>query len=221
MKSLAFDPQGHLVLTGYTLSQDFPITPFTAVQPVNQGNGDAFVAIVDPTQLPDNFVLYSTFLGGSDGDVAYGVTSDNAGYLYVTGYTMSPDFPITQNAPQPNYGGGVDLFIARIDPAIAGLPALDYSTYIGLDNTMVGCCVALASDGSLWVGGYTEGYLPLLPTYTPLQSNYGGGLADDFLLVLSPAASGLTGVPRLPFRWWSPAGERRSTARHRRGPGKQ
>jgi hypothetical protein len=107
---------------------------------------------------------------------------------------MSPNFPVTGNSPQPNWGGGVDTFIARINPAIAGLPALDYSTYIGLDNTMVGCCVAVGTDGSLWVGGYTEGYLPLLPTYTPLQAIYGGGSSDDFLLVLSPAASGLTGV---------------------------
>jgi hypothetical protein len=44
------------------------------------------------------------------------------------------------------------------------------------------------------VGGYTEGYLPLLGTYTPLQPDYGGGYSDDFLLVLSPAASGLSGV---------------------------
>jgi hypothetical protein len=59
---------------------------------------------------------------------------------------------------------------------------------------MVGCCLAVGPDGSLFVAGYTEGYLPLLPTYTPLQSIYGGGFSDDFLMVLSPAASGLTGV---------------------------
>lgn len=195
VKAISFDPQGHLILTGYTLSTDFPITPFTAVQPVNHGNGDAFVTIVDLTQPASNFVLYSTFLGGSDGEVGYGVTADSAGYLYVTGYTMSADFPITLNAPQPNWGGGVDLFVTRFNPAMAGLPALDYSTYIGLDNTMVGCCLAIAADGSLWVGGYTEGYLPLLNTYTPIQSNYGGGYADDFLLVLSPPANPVTPIP--------------------------
>jgi len=54
--------------------------------------------------------------------------------------------------------------------------------------------MVVGSDGSLYVAGATEGYLPLLPGYTPLQANYGGGYADDFLLVLSPAASGLTGA---------------------------
>jgi hypothetical protein len=193
VKGIALDPQGHLILTGYTLSPDFPVSALTAVQPQNHGNGDAFISLVDLSQPPNNFVLYSTFLGGSDGDVGYGLTADSAGYLYVTGYSMSSDFPIA-NAIQPNWGGGVDLFIARINPAIAGLPGLDYSTYIGLDNTMVGCCLAVGPDGSLFAGGYTEGYLPLLPGYTPLQSLYGGGYTDDYLLVLSPPTSGLTAV---------------------------
>jgi hypothetical protein len=193
VNAIALDAKGRMILTGFTLSPDFPVTALTAVQPTNSGNGDVFLSLVDLTQPASGFLLYSTFLGGSGGDVGYGVTADSAGHLYVTGYTMSGDFPVT-NAPQPNWGGGVDMFVARVNPAIAGLEALDYSTYFGLDNTMVGCCLAVGPDGSLFVGGYTEGYLPLLPTYTPLQGNYGGGFSDDFLMVLSPAASGLTGV---------------------------
>jgi hypothetical protein len=194
VNAIALDAKGRMVLTGFTLSPDFPVTALTAVQPTNKGNGDVFLSLVDLSQPANGFLLYSTFLGGSDGDVGYGVAADSAGHLYVTGYTMSGDFPVTANAPQSNWGGGVDMFVARINPAIAGLEALDYSTYFGLDNTMVGCCLAVGPDGSLFVAGYTEGYLPLLPTYTPLQSIYGGGFSDDFLMVLSPAASGLTGV---------------------------
>ena len=189
VKGIALDKEGHLLLTGYTLSPDFPITALTAVQPQNHGNADAFISLVDPTKPSNSFLLYSTFLGGSDGEVGYGVTVDNAGYLYVTGYTMSADFPIAGGAPQPNWGGGVNLFISRINPAIAGLAGLDYSTYIGLDNTIVGCCLAVGSDGSLYAGGYTEGYLPLLPGYNPIQPNYGGGFCDDYLMVLSPGVN--------------------------------
>jgi hypothetical protein len=194
VNAITLDAKGRMLLTGFTLSTNFPITPLTAVQATNHGNGDAFVSLVDLTKPASGFLVYSTYLGGSDGDVAYGVTLDNLGYFYLTGYTMSADYPSTANAPQPNWGGGVDLFIARINPAVAGLPGLDYSTYIGLDNTMVGCCVAVGPDGSLFAGGYTEQYLPLLPNYTPLQSLYGGGFSDDYILVLSPAASGITGV---------------------------
>jgi hypothetical protein len=194
VSAIALDAQGRMILTGFTLSDNFPVTALTAVQATNEGNGDVFVSLVDLTKPSNEFLLYSTFLGGSGGDVGYGVTSDNLGHLYVTGYTMSPNFPIGGNPPQPNWGGGVNLFITRINPGIAGLQAIDYSTYIGLDNTMVGCCVAVGPDGSLWTGGYTVLYLPLLGGYTPLQSIYGGGFSDDFLLVLSPPASGITGV---------------------------
>jgi hypothetical protein len=148
---------------------------------------------VDLTQPASGFLLYSTFLGGSNGDVGYGVAADSAGHLYVSGYTMSSNFPVF-NAIQPNWGGGVDMFITRLNPAVAGSAGLDYSTYVGLDNTIVGTNLLVGPDGSLYVGGYTEGYLPLLPAYTPLQSIYGGGFTDDFLLVLAPAASGLSGV---------------------------
>jgi hypothetical protein len=208
VNSIALDAKGRMLLTGFTVSTDFPITALTAVQATNHGNGDVFVSLVDLTEPPGGFLLYSTYLGGSGGDVGYGVTSDSAGHLYVTGYSLSSDFPVTSNAPQPNWGGGVDLFIARINPAIAGLPALDYSTYIGLDNTMVGCCLAVGPDGSLWVGGYTEQYLPLLPNYTPLQSIYGGGFSDDFLIVLSPAGSGITGVTTIQSEQRMPRKER-------------
>ncbi len=211
VNSIALDGEGRMLLTGYTLSTDFPVTALTAVQPTNKGNGDVFVSLVDLSKPAGGFLLYSTYLGGADGDVGYGVTADNAGYLYVTGYTMSSDFPIA-NAIQPNWGGGISLFIARINPAIAGLEALNYSTYVGLDNTMVGCCVAVGPDGSLWVGGYTYQYLPLLPGYTPLQAIYGGGSSDDFLLVLSPAASGLTGVTTV-------QSETRTSPRKTRPPG--
>jgi hypothetical protein len=208
VNGIALDAKGRMVLTGYTLSQNFPITALTAVQPENHGSGDVFVSLVDLTQPPSGFLLYSTYLGGASGDVGYGVAADNADNLYVTGYSMSPDFPVTGNAPQYTWGGGVDMFIASINPAIAGPQALNYSTYIGLDNTIVGCCLAVGSDGSLFVAGYTEGYLPLLPTYTPLQSLFGGGFSDDFLLVLSPAASGLSGVTTVQSESKSPRKDR-------------
>jgi hypothetical protein len=193
VNSIALDAHGRMLLTGFATSPDFPVTALTAVQPVNNGGGDAFVSLVDLTQPPASFVLYSTFLGGANGDVGYGVAADSGGNIYATGYTMSPDFPIA-NAIQPGWGGGINMFITSINPALSGKAALNYSTYIGLDNTIVGTDLAIGPDGSLYVAGYTEGYLPLLPTYTPLQSIFGGGFTDDFVMVLSPVAKGLTGV---------------------------
>jgi hypothetical protein len=195
VRGMSLDAQGRMILTGYTLSPDFPVTPLTAAQPTYGGNGDAFVTLVDLTKPPSEFLVYSTFLGGSDGDVGYGVLTDSLGYMYVTGYSLSSDFPVTANAPQLAWGGGIDMFVTRINPGLAGAGGLDYSTYIGVDSTIVGCCLLLGPDGSLFVFGYTEGYLPLLPGLPdgpPIQGVYGGGFSDDFLLILSPG-SGLGG----------------------------
>jgi hypothetical protein len=75
----------------------------------------------------------------------------------------------------------------------------------------VGCCLVIEPNGSLIIGGYTEGYLPLLPTYTPLQSIYGGGFSDDFLLVLSPPSSPVT-----PAQTTAPTPETRELPRKER-----
>jgi hypothetical protein len=56
---------------------------------------------------------YSTFLGGSDGDVGYGVAVDASGCAYVTGYTYSSDFP-TQNAYDASYNGYWDVFVTKL-----------------------------------------------------------------------------------------------------------
>src|SRR5205085_6629267 len=93
VRGMAFDRNGKLILTGYTLSSDFPVTANTALQSSYSGNGDAFVSVVDPSILGQGFLLYSTYLGGAHGDVGYRVASDSDGFIYVTGYTLSSDFP--------------------------------------------------------------------------------------------------------------------------------
>ena len=191
VRGIGLDSQGRLLLTGYTLSTNFPTTR-NAIQTASGCNGDAFVAIVDPTKPGAGFLVYSTYLGAAEGEVGYGVAGDKFGYVYVTGYTLSSDFPVTDNAPQRVWGGGVDMFVTRINPSAAGKAGLDYSTYIGVDSTIVGCCLAVANDGRLFVAGYTEGYLPLVGN--SVQLNYGGGYSDGFLLVLSPG-TGYNGTP--------------------------
>jgi hypothetical protein len=181
-RGVSLDAQGRVLVTGFTISPDLPVTAATAIQPNYGGNGDVFVAIFDPTKQGRQSLAYSTFLGGSQGEVAYAVLADNAGYVYVTGYTLSPDFPLV-NPIQGNWGGGIDLFLTRFNPAVAGPAGIDYSTYIGIDATIVGSCLTVDSRNNLYVGGYTEGYLPLLGT--PWQENYGGGFSDGFFFVVA------------------------------------
>ena len=71
---------------------------------------------------------YSTYLGGSDGDGGYGIALDGAGSAYLTGYTVSADFPTTAGAFDTTYNGADDAFVTKLDASGA---ALGYSTYLG------------------------------------------------------------------------------------------
>ena len=187
-RGVAMDSKGRVLVTGFTISPDLPVTAATAIQPHYGGNGDAFVAIFDPAKQGQQSLAYSTFLGGSQGEVAYAVVAEAGGYVDVTGYTLSPDFPVAK-AIQPNWGGGIDLFLTRFNPAVAGPAGIAYSTYIGLDATIVGTSLTLDSSNNLYVGGYTEGYLPLFGN--SWQSNYGGGYSDGFFFVVPGGSVGL------------------------------
>jgi hypothetical protein len=188
-RGISMDSQGRVLVTGFTISPDLPVTAATAIQPYYGGNGDAFVAIFNPARQGQQSLAYATFLGGSQGEVAYAVIEETSGYVDVTGYTLSPDFPVV-NAIQSNWGGGIDLFLTRFNPGVAGPGGIDYSTYIGVDATIVGSALTLDSSNNLYVGGYTEGYLPLLGN--PWQENYGGGYSDGFFFVVP----GGTGLPK-------------------------
>jgi hypothetical protein len=181
VRGVALDPQGNLLITGYTLSGNFPVTS-DAAQFSNAGNGDVFVAAVN-AMTPSSFLKYSTFLGGSDGDVAYAVASDPSGNIYVTGYTLSPDFPITSNAPQPQWGQGINIFIAKIKPHVAGPGALQYSTYLGGATVNTGLSLAVGSDGTAYAAGQTGGELPT--SSNAAQGGFNGGRSDGFLAILT------------------------------------
>jgi beta-propeller repeat-containing protein len=179
VRSLSLDANGKLILSGWTLSADFPVTA-NALRPTYGGAGNAFVARVNPAALPDKFLEYSTFLGGSGGDVAYDAISDGTGNIYVTGYTMSADFPVTKDAIQPTFGNGADTFLVKLNPAAAGTAALLYGTYLGGVGTHVGQSLALAPNGSVFLGGYTT---PDWHLAGP-QNIFNGGGSDGFAAVL-------------------------------------
>src|SRR5260370_3452189 len=102
--AIAVAQDGTAFIAGGTFSTDFPTKhPLQA----NVGGPfdfpkDAFVAKVS---ADGSTLLYSTFLGGTNTDVANGIAVDAAGDAYVTGTTDSPDFPVTFNSFNPACGG--------------------------------------------------------------------------------------------------------------------
>jgi hypothetical protein len=175
---------GHTVcVAGGSDSPDYPTTA-SAYQTVVRDT-DPVVTKLDAgaTQL-----LYSTYLGGSlDQERANAIAVDSAGFLYVTGFTPSSDFPVF-HAAQPVKGAGFDAWAARIDPNAFGAASLVYSTFIGGEGDDRGNGVAVDGAGYAHVvGGASSGTgFPLLD---PIQSTYGGGSSDAFAVRLAPSGA--------------------------------
>ncbi|MGO9095952.1 MAG: SBBP repeat-containing protein [Bryobacteraceae bacterium] len=100
--SIAVDSSGSAYVCGYTQSfVDFPVTP-GAVQPISKNPAlssvpeDAFVTKLNPTGTA---LVYSSYLGGSDGDSeADAIAVDSAGNAYLGGWTTTTTFPVTASA---------------------------------------------------------------------------------------------------------------------------
>ncbi|MBV9744534.1 MAG: SBBP repeat-containing protein [Acidobacteriia bacterium] len=185
VRQLALDASGNVLITGWTLSSDFPVTS-NAMQLKYGGSGNAFVTRVNPSAPPSGFIQYSTFLGGSGGDVGYGITSDSAGNYYVAGYTLSSDFPVTRDAAQNQLSGGIEAFLVKFNPAVAGRGALEYGTYFGSGGFHVATGVAVAPDGTMMIGGYTTDALSGVgqAIASAYQGGFAGGYADSFVAAL-------------------------------------
>jgi hypothetical protein len=147
---LAVDSNGAAYLAGLTRSMtDFPTTT-GAFQTTDFGSDEAFVTKVDPT---GGSLDYSTFLGGTGADDAYGLTVDGSGRAFVTGNTGSSDFPTTAGAPATTLNGVGDGFVTELNSAGS---ALAYSTYLGGGGADSGESVALDGLGNAYVAGDTN-----------------------------------------------------------------
>lgn len=200
--AMAFDPSGNVLITGETESTNFPIYPSNAFQGIGKNNGDdtAFALKIDP----NGKILASTFLGGSlqipagcsDLNEGYGIASDGAGNVYVTGETCATDFPLQSpiiSSIQSSIQGSRTCFVTELNPS---LTAAVYSTYLGGSQTDSCSGIAVDSAGNAYVtGGTTSGGLA---TAGAFQTSYGGGSAvgdelygDAFIAKIKPAGAGL------------------------------
>ncbi len=189
-RDLAVGPDGSKYVTGQTASADFPTTP-GAFDPTFNGDlctcSDAYVSKLDPT---GSTLLYSTFVGGGDGDYGLSLALGSDGSTYMGGSTESADYPTTPGAFDTSYAGG-DGVITKLDPQGS---ALVYSTFLGgsQSNDAVNALV-LVGGGRIYAAGETLS--PDYPTtpgaYDRTLNNGLAGAKDAFATVLDPTGSTL------------------------------
>ncbi|HQU32287.1 MAG TPA: SBBP repeat-containing protein, partial [Candidatus Brocadia sapporoensis] len=149
---IAVDGSGNAYITGYTSSSDFPTTP-SAYQGNKIGFDVAFVTKLSPS---GNSLVYSTYLGGSDGELGSGIAVDGSGNAYITGLTDSTNFPTTPSAYQGNLIGYADVFVTKIDTLGSGTSSLVYSTYLGGTFMDYGQGIAVDGSGNAYITGLTD-----------------------------------------------------------------
>ncbi|MCI0436339.1 MAG: SBBP repeat-containing protein [Gemmatimonadetes bacterium] len=177
---LAVDGDGNAYVAGQTTSEDFPrVRP---IQPALRGAGDAFFAIVDAAGAE---LLFSTYWGGSEWDQANAIALGSSGRVYLTGWTHSPDFPVTPQAVQRAYGGNHDAFVTGFD---AMSRAVRFSTYLGGGADDSGAQLVAMRDGHVFaVGGTESADFPTARPHQPMLR----GTKDGFVALLDPAGTSL------------------------------
>ncbi len=146
---VTMDSTGNIFVVGETWSTNFPVqNPLNPMSDEGQGNG--FVTKISPL---GGSMQFSTYLGGSMNDCAYGITTDATGKVYVVGRTASATFPVV-NGYKSTFGGGeYDGYLMVLDPT--GTTIL-YSTYVGgSDDDGLGS-VALDSANNVYVAGWAK-----------------------------------------------------------------
>jgi hypothetical protein len=153
--ALAVAPDGDLVVTGVTLSRDFPsVRPFQGHHGGEHGpddfNHDAILARLDAS---GRWMEYSTCVGGMAQDHGLAVTTDGAGNVYVAGSTWSEDFPLTEGAINgSNSPRTEEAFLLGVDR----VGALLFSTLLGGGGSDHAGGVSVQPDGALLVVGGTS-----------------------------------------------------------------
>jgi hypothetical protein len=195
---VALDSTNQAYVSGITGS-GLPVTT-GAYEEAAQGGSDAFVAIVSSDGLT---LTYATYLGGSGHECSYvgyvgrGCTLalDSENNVYISGGTLSSDFPTSVGAYDATCGSGVcnsawDGFVAKLNPGGNGASDLVYATYLGGTGNDYISGVAVDGTGSAYVTGMTASKtdFPLVGAFSPA---HGGGYADSFVTKLNAAGNGL------------------------------
>jgi photosystem II stability/assembly factor-like uncharacterized protein len=188
VNGIAVDFTGNTYVVGSTNSTDFPTTP-GAFQTSYAGKDFANGADVFVTKFgPDGSLIYSTYLGGSDNEQAFGIAVDASGNAYVAGLTGSKSFPTTPGALRTNFVNFATVFLTKLNAAGNGLV---YSTFLETGDSFgpgIPEGIALDSSGNAYLTGESSGSV-----YATGAQQIGpvGGDSDAFVMKVNPTGTAI------------------------------
>jgi PKD repeat protein len=170
---------GHVYVTGYTMSTDYPTT-LGAYDTAPNGAVDGFVTMLGKY---GDVLGYSMYLGGANNDYMCDVALDSFGCAYVTGYTVSSDYPTTSDAFDSTYNGGADAVMSKL--SISGNTLLR-STFLGGASNDYARGIGIGKNGFAYIAGETVSTdFPTTPG--ALDTSFNGN-SDAFVTKLDIAA---------------------------------
>ena len=186
LSRIQVDGQGNVYVVGLTSSLDLPVT--TGPKP----SGPGIQPFAAKLKADGSFAYITYFAPGTSGAVT-SLSIDSAGDAWMAGSTASANFPVTPNAFQKTFNGGLcavtgnpnatctDGFIFALNPS-GDAPV--YGTFLGGSGTDLIDGIRIAADGTIWAAGTTSSAdFPV--TSSAIQSKLNGP-QDAFLTHLDP-----------------------------------
>ncbi|MFC2119256.1 T9SS type A sorting domain-containing protein [Bacteroidota bacterium] len=177
---LAVDENNNPIICSHIESTDYPVTQ-NSYDPTH--NGGLEMAI---TKLNSGLteIIASTWVGGNSNDCPFSMKINEAGSIFVSGFTSSSDFPATAGSYDETYNNETDVFVLNINNDLSELIA---STFIGgSSNDWLGW-INLDNESNVIVGGFTSSsdFPTQLNSY---DRSYNGG-GDYFISILDSELS--------------------------------
>ena len=180
--AIAIDSARNVYITGSTDSSIFPIN-HGSTDTSHAGNADAFVVKINTNGTN---IVYSEYIGGSRDDIGRGIAVDASGNAFITGETVSTNFPVKMLSSLHLMVGGMTRSSPSSGPA--GTPFV-YSTYLGGSGRDGGYAIAVDKDGYAHVTGTTSSNnFPLKSAFVPTYP----GFTCSFYTRLEPAGNALS-----------------------------
>ncbi len=159
---IVLDNQGNAYVASCTSSEDFPTS----------SNAFDTTLGIGPTSLQQDGVVFklnndlstlffSTYLGSSDPDAAFGIRVNDFGLVYVTGFVGESDFPTTPGTVQPAWAGGTEeAFVTIFNQDGSDIVA---STFWGTSSDEHSFFLDIDEDNNVHIYGQSLGDIPVTP----------------------------------------------------------